>query len=185
MGHGWYNVVWPIGHRWYNIIQPMGHGVVRVLYGPWVMGKITEGALGFANSPAEFQASMTFILQMEIPETAGVFMDDIPIEDPETNYVGQNGEEKMIPENSGIKRFIWEHLQDLHQILHRIGEAGGTVSGKKTQLCRADVKIMGQKCSSNGREPTGAKVRKTTDWPRPENVIQVREFLGLCGTVRI
>ena len=163
MGYGWYNVVWP-----------MGHGK-----------KITEGALGFANSPAEFQASMTFILQVEIPETVGVFMDDIPIKDSGTNYVGQNGEEKMIPENSGIKRFILEHLQDLHQILHRIGEAGRTVSGKKTQLYRADVKIMGQKCSSNGREPTGAKVRKITDWPRPENVTQVRGFLGLCGTVRI
>ena len=38
MGHGWYNIVWPMGHGWYNVVQPMGHGMVRPLHGPWVMG---------------------------------------------------------------------------------------------------------------------------------------------------
>ena len=41
MGHGWYNIVWPMGHGWYNTVQPMGYRMVRVLYGPWVMGGTT------------------------------------------------------------------------------------------------------------------------------------------------
>ena len=53
------------------------------------------------------------------------------------------------------------------------------------QLCRSDVEIVGQKCSSRGREPTDSKVQKVLNWPPPQNVTDVRGFLGLCGTVRI
>ena len=147
--------------------------------------RIVSLPMGFTNSPAEFQACMTFILQDEIPGVAGVFIDDIPIKGPESKYEKGDGVEETIPGNSEIRRFVWEHLNDLHRILHRIGEAGGTVSGKKMQLCRSDVEIVGQKCSSKGREPTDSKIQKILKWPRPQNVTQVRGFLGLCGTVRI
>lgn len=147
--------------------------------------RIVSLPMGFTNSPAEFQACMTFILQDEIPNIAGVFIDDIPIKGPETRYAEKDGQEETIPENPGIRRFIWEHLQDLHRILHRVGEAGGTVSGKKMQLCRSDVEIVGQKCSSQGREPTDSKITKILNWPVPRTVTAVRGFLGLCGTVRI
>ena len=30
-----------MGHGWYNTVQPMGYRMVRVLYGPWVMGGTT------------------------------------------------------------------------------------------------------------------------------------------------
>ena len=147
--------------------------------------RIVSLPMGFTNSPAEFQACMTFILQDEIPNVAGVFIDDIPIKGPENRYVQEDGKEATIPGNPGIRRFVWEHLQDLHRILHRIGEAGGTVSGKKMQLCQSDVEIVGQKCSREGREPTDTKIQKIVNWPTPRNVTDVRGFLGLCGTVRI
>lgn len=147
--------------------------------------RIVSLPMGFTNSPAEFQACMTFILQEEIPDVAGVFIDDIPIKGPESKYVLEGGQEERIPGNPGIRRFVWEHLNDLHRILHRIGQAGGTVSGKKMQLCLPDVEIVGQKCSSKGREPTDSKIKKVLDWPRPRNSTEVRGFLGLCGTVRI
>ena len=79
---------------------------------------------------------MEFILQKEIPEKAGVFIDDIPIKGPTLEYLDQDGNPETISENPGIRRFIWEHLNDVHRILWRIGEAGGTVSGKKMQLCQ-------------------------------------------------
>jgi len=34
---------------------------------------------------------------------------------------------QTIPENSGIHHFIWEHLNDVHQILHRLGHTGAKV----------------------------------------------------------
>ena len=147
--------------------------------------RITSLPMGFTNSPAEFQACMVFILQDEIPEVAGVFIDDIPIKGPTDRYLGADGEEETLAENPGIRRFMWEHLNDLHRILHRIGEAGGTVSGKKMQLCKTEVEIVGQKCSREGRRPTDTRAQRIKDWPPPLNISEVRGFLGLCGTVRI
>ena len=141
--------------------------------------------MGFVNSPAEFQACMMFILQDEVPEKAGVFIDDIPIKGPATRYIGPDSEEEIIPENPGIRRYIWEHLNDVHRILHCLGEAGGTVSAKKMQLCRAEVNIVGHRCSASGREPMNSHAAKIQTWPTPTNITQLRGFLGLCGTVQI
>ena len=147
--------------------------------------RITSLPMDFTNSPSEFQACMVFILQDEIPQVADVFIDDIPIKGPKSRYLNSKGEEEKIKENPGIRRFVWEHLNNLHHILHRIGEAGGTVSGKKLQLCRSEVEIVGQKCSCQGREPTDTRAQRIKDWPTPANLTEVRGFLGLCGTVRI
>lgn len=147
--------------------------------------RLTSLPMGYANAPAEFQACMMYILQDEVPEVAGVFIDDIPIKGPPTKYIGPDGKEETLPQNPGIRKYIWEHLNDVHRILHRIGEAGGTVSGKKMQLCRAEVEIVGHRCSAKGREPVDNRVRRILDWPTPENLKEVRGFLGLCGTVRI
>jgi hypothetical protein len=141
--------------------------------------------MGYTNSPAEFQACMMHILQAEVPDKAGVFIDDVPIKGPPTQYLGKDNKPKTLWCNSGIRKFVWEHLNDVHRILHRLGEAGGTVSGKKMQLCKSEVEIVGQKCSSKGREPIPARTKKVWEWPTPKNLTQVRGFLGLCGTVRI
>ena len=147
--------------------------------------RITSLPMGFTNSPSEFQACMVFILQDEIPGVADVFIDDIPIKGPTSHYVDSEGKEECIPDNPGIRRYIWEHLNDLHRVLHRIGEAGGTVSGKKMQLARFEVEIAGQQCSREGRKPTDTRAQCIKDWPTPANLTEVRGFLGLCGTVRI
>jgi len=147
--------------------------------------RITSLPMGFTNSPAEFQACMVFLLQDEIPKVAGVFIDDVPIKGPANRYLDQDGKEETLKENPGIRRYVWEHLQDLHRVLHRIGEAGGTVSGKKMQLCKPEVEIVGQKCSREGRTPTDTRAQRIRDWPTPANLTEVRGFLGLCGTVRI
>ena len=147
--------------------------------------RLTSLPMGFANSPAEFQACMMFILQDEVPDVAGVFIDDIPIKGPATRYLDSSGKEEVLPENPGIRRYVWEHLSDVHRILHRLGEAGGTVSGKKMQLCKSEIEIVGHQCSAKGREPVDNHVKKILKWPTPINLKEVRGFVGLCGTVRI
>lgn len=141
--------------------------------------------MGYTNSPAEFQACMMFILQDEIPNIAGVFIDDIPIKGPPTKHLDSQGKPKRLPQNPKIRQYVWEHLNDVHRILHQIGESGGTVSGMKMQLCQSEVEIVGQKCSSKGREPIDARTKKVLEWPTPTNLKEVRGFLGLCETVRI
>ena len=76
--------------------------------------RIASLPMGYTNSPAEFQACMMFILKDEVPDKAGVFIDDIPIKGPPTRYLDKDGQEEQIPQNPGIRRFIWEHLNDVH-----------------------------------------------------------------------
>ena len=147
--------------------------------------RLTSLPMGFANAPAEFQDCMMFILQDEVPEVAGIFIDDVPIKGPPTRYLTPEGKEELFKENPGIRRYIWEHINDVHRILHRLGEAGGTVSAKKMQLCQEEVVIVGHKCSAKGREPINDRTQRILKWPTPVNLREARGFLGLCGTVRI
>jgi hypothetical protein len=147
--------------------------------------RITSMPTGFTNSPAEFQKCMVFILHDEIPHVANIFIDDLPIKGPRTQYLDVDGNPETIEENSQIRRFIWEHAQDVHRIMHRIKCAGGTFSGTKTQICRPEVLIVGQRCNPEGRVPDIKKTSAILDWPPLATPQEVRRFLGLCGTVRI
>ena len=144
--------------------------------------RLTSLPMGYVNAPAEFQDCMMFVLQDEVPHVAGVFIDDIPIKGPATTYRKWNWNRtpQTIPENPGIRWYIWEHLNDVHRILHQIGEAGGTVLAKKMQLCQAEVDIVGHWCSAHGRKPADSRTKKIALWPIPKTLKELRGFLGLC-----
>ena len=158
---------------------------LTAFYTPLGLLRITSLPTGFTNSPAEFQKCMTFILQDEIPDVANIFIDDLPIKGPTSQYLDSNGDPETLSDNPGIRRFIWEHAADVHRIMHRIKCAGGTFSAKKTQICRPEVVIVGQKCTPEGRSPEDDRVTKIINWPPLKTPKEVRGFLGLCGTVRI
>ena len=147
--------------------------------------RITSMPMGFTNSPAEFQNCMVFILQDEIPHTANIFIDDLAVKGPETQYLDEEGQPETLKENPGIRRFIWEHANDVHHIMHHITHAGATFAPNKVQVCKPEVLIVGTKCTPEGRLPDTAKVDKILSWPPLKTVKDVRAFLGLCGTVRI
>ena len=147
--------------------------------------RLTSMPMGYTNSPAEFQKCMVFILRDEIPTVANIFIDDLPIKGPSTIYPDAEGNPETLKENPGIRRFIWEHANDVNRIMHRIKQAHATFSATKIQLCLPRVTIVGQVCTPEGRLPEDTKVEKILKWPLPENISQVRGFLGLCGTVRI
>ena len=147
--------------------------------------RITSMPMGFTNSPAEFQKCMSFILQDEIPDVANIFIDDLPVKGPATQYLDEEGNPETIKENPGIRRYIWEHANDVHRIMHRVGHAGATFAPKKVQVCRPEVIIVGQKCTPQGRTPEDGKVEKILNWPPLKTPRDVHGFLGLCGTVQI
>lgn len=74
---------------------------------------------GSTNAVQEFQACMTFILAPEMPNIASPFIDDIPVCGPKTRYE-EEGQQEALPENLGIRRFVWEHANDINRVLHRI-----------------------------------------------------------------
>jgi hypothetical protein len=147
--------------------------------------QITSLPTGFTNSPAEFQKCMAMVLKEEIPRTANIFIDDLPIKGPTSQYLDSDGNPEVLSDNPRIRRFVWEHAQDVHRVLHRVLCAGATVSSKKAQVCLPEALIVGQRCNANGREPDIEKTSKILNWPPLTTPKEVRRFLGLCGTVRI
>jgi hypothetical protein len=91
---------------------------MTAFYTPLGLLRLTALPMGYTNSPAEFQKCMTFILQDEIPDVANIFIDDLPIKGPATQYLDRHGNPETLAENPGIRRFIWEHAQDVHRIMH-------------------------------------------------------------------
>jgi hypothetical protein len=105
---------------------------------------------GWTNTGAIFHEDVTFILEPKIPDTAWPFMDDCSIKGPATWYETGDGRYETIPANDQVHRFIWEHLNDMHRILHRLRCAGATMSAKKLFVAVPKVIILGHKCNYDG-----------------------------------
>ena len=140
---------------------------------------------GWTNAGAIFHEDVTFILEPEIPHVAWPYMDDCSIKGPATRYKNNNGGFDTIPNNPGIRTFIWQHLSDVHCILHRLRCAGATVSAKKLFIAVPEVIILGHKCNYEGRVPDDSKIARIRDWPTCKNLRDVRAFLGTAGFMRI
>jgi hypothetical protein len=126
-----------------------------------------------------------FILQHEIPEYTLPFIDDVPVKSVQMRYQCEDGTYKTIPDNPGIRRFIWEHCIVINHILQHLENVGVTVSASKFVLAAPTATIVGHKCTFKGCVPKESKVQKIRNWPEPTNHMQLRGFLGTCGVLCI
>ena len=141
--------------------------------------------MGWTNSPAVLQGDVNHMLRPEIPHNTIPYADDVPIKGPATRYQKENGAYETIPENSGIRRFVWEHFLIIHRIIHRTRSYGATYSGKKAFIGVERVDVLGYTCAFEGRIADPGRVKVIQNWPVPTNVSEVRSFLGTCGVLRI
>ncbi|MBW0567605.1 hypothetical protein O181_107320 [Austropuccinia psidii MF-1] len=142
--------------------------------------QLTRLPQGAINSAAVYQAQMTWILQEEIPESLGIFIDDGGIKGPRSLY-----NQETLPENPSIRRFIWEYAIILERILFRIEKAGLNISGSKFACCVPALDIVRHVVSFKGRKISKQKINKIRNWPTLLNKKEIREFLGLCSYVRM
>ncbi|KAK4699351.1 hypothetical protein P7C70_g6909, partial [Phenoliferia sp. Uapishka_3] len=142
--------------------------------------RLTRLPQGGTTSVAEFQRIMVHILAEEIPQYAGVFVDDVGIKGPESTY-----DNEKIEGNPGIRRFIWEYAITLERILFRFEEAGITGSGQKAAAIVPALNIVGTVVSMEGRRVSKSTMNKISNFPVPQDVSEVRGFLGICTYVRI
>lgn len=147
--------------------------------------RLTSLPMGYTNSFQVMHNDITFVLQDEIPHVTYPYSDDVAIKGPATRYELPDGGYETIPQNPNIRRFVWEHLNDVNRILQRVKVVGGRFSGKKMTLCQPQGVVVGFKCTYDGRIPEDSKVQKIRDWPSCETVSDVRGFLGTCGVLRI
>ena len=141
--------------------------------------------MGWTNSVPIFHNDVTFILQPEIPDVTVPYIDDVPIKGPKSRYLLENGLYEMIPENLGIRRFVWEHFQNVNRVVQRMKYCGGTFSGYKSTLCAEEITVVGHRCTFDGRMPETDRVGVIERWPACKSVTEVRMFLGTIGVCRV
>jgi hypothetical protein len=121
----------------------------------------THLGMGHTNLVQIMQCDINYILREEIPLFTVPFIDDVAIKCPVVHYENANSTYKTISENSGICRFIWEHLANINQILEQLKYVSRIFSGKKLKPCIPTIVILGQQCNYEGHVPHEAKTQKT------------------------
>ena len=117
--------------------------------------RYTRLPFGVASAPSIFQKVMDTMLQ-GLPKTI-CYLDDILV--------------------SGATKD--EHLQNLEKVLQRLEQHN--IRAKKTKcafLCSA-VEYLGHRIDANGLHTLSSKVKAIQDAPQPQNVQELRSFLGL------
>ena len=77
-----------------------------------------------------------------------------------------------------------EHVQNLGLVLTRLQEAGLKVAPKKCHFFQPEVHFLGHVVSKHGVSTDSSKTQCVRDWPQPQNVKEVRQFMGLCAYYR-
>ena len=140
---------------------------------------------GWTNSVLIFHDDVTHILREEIPHVTIPYIDDVPVRGPKTRYELPGGGYETIPENKGIRRFVWEHFQNLNRVIQRMKYCGGTFSGLKAVLCADEFAVVGHQCSYEGRKPSTDRIGVITRWGPCPDLSDVRSFLGTTGVFRV
>lgn len=139
--------------------------------------KLLQGA---TNSVAEFQRSVSWVYQPEIPQVIRPFVDDIAMKGPTSTY---NNE--LLNPNYDVRRFVWEHAVALERLLLRTEHAGLAISGTKFTVITPALNILGNIVDAKGVKVSRKALNKIQSWKFPlKSVKELRGFLGTTGAVR-
>ena len=152
---------------------------------PFRVLRLVTLPMGWTNSMPIFHDDITFILKDEIPHITWPYIDDVPVRGPPHRYELPDGSCEVIPENPGIRQFVWEHLHNVNRVLQRIKYAGGTFSGKKSVVCANEIVVVGHRCSYEGQKPETKRLAIVMGWGGCHDKSDVRAFLGTYGTFRM
>ena len=112
---------------------------------------------GVSSAPAVFQKAMDTILQ-GLPQVI-CYLDDILV----TGSTPQ------------------EHLQNLAVVLERLSQHGIRLKEKKCSFMQDSVDYLGHHIDAQGIRTSPSKVEAITKAPAPNNVTQLRSFLGMVN----
>ena len=132
---------------------------------------------GGTNNVATFVRIVNKILA-RCRDISRAFLDDVGVDGPRTKY----SNELAAP---GIRRYVLEHVKNMDLVLCDIERSGATISGKKSQYCKSQLKAVGFLCDDKGRHLAPGKVTKISQWRACQNPKEVHAFLGCCVYYRI
>ncbi|XP_041939766.1 uncharacterized protein LOC121700694 [Alosa sapidissima] len=117
---------------------------------------------GLCNAPATFQRLMQRCLGEFLNESLLIYLDDVII----------------------YSSSFDQHLQDLDRVFQRLQDHGLKLQPRKCRLFQKRVSYLGHIVSAEGVATDPEKTAVVQAWLAPQNVRQVRSFLGLVGYYR-
>ncbi|KAL5516749.1 hypothetical protein EMCRGX_G002156 [Ephydatia muelleri] len=122
--------------------------------------QFTRMPFGLSGAPSSFQRLMNIIMR-GLPFVS-TYIDDVLI----------HSESEEL------------HKVHLREAFKRLRQAGLTLRGVKCQIGMSQVTYLGHVFSGNGMTPDGSKIRAVTEWPKPVDAGDIRQFLGLASYQR-
>lgn len=141
--------------------------------------------MAWTNAIPIIHNGVTEIMRLEIPEFTKPYIDGIPVRGPATRYELPGGGFETIPENSGIRLFVWIHILNMDRILQQIKYCRRRFSGPKAIICLDKIKVVGHLCTYEGQRPLPSAIAVMNNWGPCVNVSDVCSFLGTSGVCRI
>lgn len=123
--------------------------------GFWEFNRMPQGV---TNAPSTFQRVMEKCMSSLNLKEVLVFIDDLIV--------------------------FSETLEQHEERLNRLKEFGLKLSPEKCHFFRKSVKYLGHVVSENGVETDPDKISALTTWPRPNNIKELKSFLGFTGYYR-
>lgn len=127
--------------------------------GFWEFNRMPQGV---TNAPSTFQRLMEKCMgDMHLKEVV-VFLDDLIV----------------------FSQTLEEHETRLMKVLERLREYGLKLSPEKCRFFQTSVRYLGHVVSQHGVETDSEKTATLKTWPIPQNLKQLKSFLGFCGYYR-
>ncbi|RXN17163.1 Retrovirus-related Pol polyprotein from transposon 412 [Labeo rohita] len=117
---------------------------------------------GITNAPSTFQRLMERCIGELNLKQALVFLDDLIV----------------------FSSTLEEHEERVLRVLNRLKEYGLKLSPEKCKFFQTSVKYLGHIVSTKGIETDPEKIAALKTWPKPNNLKELRTFLGFCGYYR-
>jgi len=117
---------------------------------------------GLTNAPATFQREMNRILFPLIGKCVYNFIDDILI----------------------YSKTVEEHLQHIQQVLSILKENRLKLNIEKCHFMKTEVNVLGHRLTTKGLKPLDSKIEVIRDWKPPQDIHELRSFLGAVGYYR-
>lgn len=117
---------------------------------------------GLSNSPSVFQKMMNSVLSGYVDKFVQLYLDDVLL----------------------YSKTAEEHIKHIKLVLERFRQHKLYVNPSKSSFNQQEVEFLGMRVSAQGILPSKSKVKAIQEWPRPTNVQEVRQFVGLASHYR-
>ncbi|KAH7706854.1 gagpol and env protein precursor [Aphelenchoides avenae] len=117
---------------------------------------------GLSNAPGGFERAMEKIFEEDLGKTVFIYLDDILI----------------------ATDTLEEHLQVVEKVLAKLREYNLRLKPKKCAFLKTETAFLGHVISAEGLKVDAEKIEKLLAYPVPENMTDVRSFLGFANYYR-